>query len=448
MLRTIFVCTVLAVGWGFALHSTLYAACLYLWIAYFRPESWAWSDIFATLNLSYIAGAYLVIRTMLSGTKLRFDLRSVLVFLFLGHSLISTYLALNFDWSFGYWQEFAKMIIVSYILTLVIRTEKDLRLVLTVIAVSLGFEAVKQGWAQLILNPGARNLNPVPFLGDNNLVAVGMAMLIPIIAALAETSTGWRKRAFQFANIGVFYRAISTYSRGGFLSIAAVGAIQFWRSSHKLKTVAAIVLVAALVAPVLPTEFWDRMSTITAPSDERDESTQGRLHFWAVAIAMANDRPFVGVGHRGYERAYNTYDWTEGQYLTNRAVHSAWFGVLGDLGYTGLILFIAIVFLSFRACRRVRKAAQRGELPATMGPYAVALESSLAAFVVGGSFVSFQYSEMLWHFFALTIALERVAVYETAAARERLEKAQQEQAQGDGTVATPKQEPVPDFVWA
>ena len=34
----------LTVGWGFALQSPLYAACLYLWIAYFRPESWAWSD--------------------------------------------------------------------------------------------------------------------------------------------------------------------------------------------------------------------------------------------------------------------------------------------------------------------------------------------------------------------------------------------------------------------
>jgi putative inorganic carbon (hco3(-)) transporter len=449
VLRTIFVCIVLAAGWGFALQSTLYAACLYLWIAYFRPESWAWNDIFTTLNLSYFAGAYLVIRTVLSGTKMRFDLRSVLVFLFLGHSLLSTTAAFDYDWSMGYWQEFAKMIVVSYVLTLVIRTEADLRLVLTVIAVSLGFEAVKQGWAQMILNPGAQNLNGVPFLGDNNLVAVGMAMLIPVMAALAETSTGWRKRAFQIANIGVVYRALSTYSRGGFLSLAAVGAIRLWRSPYKLRTIAAIVLVTALVLPVLPQQFWDRMSTITAPSSERDESTLGRLHFWEVAVAMANDRPLTGVGHRGYERAYNTYDWTQGQFSTNRAVHSAWFGVLADLGYTGLLLFLAIVFLSFRACRRVRKAARRGDVPATMAPYAVALESSLVAFAVGGSFVSFQYSEMLWHFFALTIALEHVAAHEAAAARQRLEHARRAQAaQPQPSPGSPSQEPVPDFAWA
>ena len=444
MARTLFIVIALAVGWGFALQSAFYAACLYLWIAYFRPESWAWSDIFQSLNLSYIAGAYLVIRTLMSGVKLQLDWRSALLIAFLGQSLISTSFGLHPDYSFGYWQEFAKTIVVSYLLTVLVQSEKEFRIVLMVIALSLGFEATKQGWAQLIFNPGAQNDNGVPFLGDNNLVAVGMAMLIPVIAALAQTSTGWRKRAWQFANIGVVYRAVSTYSRGGFLSLGALGALLFWRSPHKLRTTAAIVLAAALVLPVLPQRFWDRMSTITASNEERDDSAASRLHFWQVAVAMANERPFLGVGHAGYPRAYNQFDWTDGQYKTNRAVHSAWFGVLAELGYPGLILFVLIIVSSMRACRRVRKAAQRGELPGNMGPYAVALECSLVAFAVGGSFVSFHYCEMLWHYFGLTIALERVAMREMAAERSRIEEQQREPL----SPSQPESEPVPDFVWA
>lgn len=444
MIRTLLVVIALGVGWSFALQSTLYAVCLYLWIAYFRPESWAWSDIFSSLNLSYFAGAYLVLRTVLSGTKFVIDWRTGLLFLFLIHSLVSTSFGLHPAYSFEYWYDFAKTIIVSYILTLLIRTESDLRLVLIVISVSLGFEAVKQGWAQMILNPGARNDNSVPFLGDNNLVAVGMAMLIPIIAALAETSTGFYKRGFQFANIGVLYRALSTYSRGGFLSVGAVVGIQFLRSHHKFRTFAAIALSAALILPVLPEQFWERMRTITAPSEERDASQQSRLHFWQVAIAMANDRPLLGVGHSGYPRAYNQYDWSEGKYLTNRAVHSSWFGVLAELGYPGLVLFVLIIFSSLRACRRVRKMANRGEVPKTMAAYAVALESSLVAFIVGGSFVSFHYCEMLWHFFGLTVALERAAATEAAAARERVLRAREQQA----PTAPPAPEPDADFVWA
>jgi probable O-glycosylation ligase (exosortase A-associated) len=353
---------------------------------------------------------------------------------------LSTALGINPAYSFGYWWDFAKMIIVSVLLTNIIQTRADLRLVLIVISLSLGFEAAKQGWAQLVLNPGGRNDNSVPFLGDNNLVAVGMAMLVPVIGALATTSTGWQKRAFQFLNIGVVYRALSTYSRGGFLSIGAVSAIWFWRSPHKLKTFAAVIIAATLILPVLPQQFWDRMSTITASGDERDDSQQGRLHFWQVAVAMANDRPLTGVGHSAYPRAYNQYDWTEGRFFTNRAVHSAWFGVFAELGYPGLVLFVLIVFTALRACRRVRLAAKRGELEGPLGAYAIAFESSLVAFIVGGSFVSFHYCEMLWHYFALTIALERVAVREMAAQREV--KAVEQSAP-----AAPASSPEPEFAW-
>lgn len=440
MLRSILVIAALTVGWTLALQGPLFAACLYLWIAYFRPESWAWSDLFATLNLSYFAGAFLVIRTIFSDVRIRIDWRSTLLLLFLLQALLSTYFGLHSAYSFAYWWDFAKVMVVGLLLTNIIQSAADLRLVLIVIVLSLGFETGKQGWAQLILNPGERNDNWVPFLGDNNLVAVGMAMLLPLIGALAATSSGWQRRAFQFLSVGVLYRGLSTYSRGGFLSIASVGALWFWRSPRKLRTLAAAALVLALIVPVLPAQFWDRMRTITAPADARDDSQQSRLHFWQVAVAMANDRPFLGVGHSGYSRVYNDYDWSNGQFLTNRAVHSAWFGVLAETGYPGLLLFVAIVATSLRACRRVRLAATRGEIPGPLGPYAVAFETSLIAFMVGGSFVSFHYSEMLWHYFALTIALERVAVAEAAVNRARVDQEQQP--------APPAEPAGPDLAWA
>lgn len=420
MIRSLIVIVALIAGWGFAVQTPLYSAAFYLWIAYFRPESWAWSDIFTTLNLSYFAGAFLLLRTALSPIRFRLDFRNLLMLLFLAQGLVASLLGPNVAYSMAGWQEFAKTIVISYLLTILINSAKDLRLILMVIVLSLGFEAAKQGWVTLVLSPGAPNTNGVPFLGDNNLVAVGMAMLLPLIGALAATSTGWQRRAFQFLSVGVLYRAISTYSRGGLLAVSAVGGMYFWRSPHKLRTLAAFTVVVALVLPVLPQAYWDRMSTITAPAEERDDSQQSRLHFWQVAVAMANDRPLLGVGHNGYPRAYNGYDWTDGQYLTNRAVHSAWFGVLGELGYPGLLLFLTLVWTSLRACRRVRRSAQRGEIPGPLGPYAIGLESALVAFVVGGSFVSFHYNEMLWHFFALTMALEAVAVKEAQTERERL----------------------------
>ena len=90
MIRTILVIVGFVVGWTFAFQSALYAACLYLWIAYFRPESWAWSGVFASLKLSFIAGVFLLVRTLFSPVRFRLDFRNGLLFLFLAHSLLST----------------------------------------------------------------------------------------------------------------------------------------------------------------------------------------------------------------------------------------------------------------------------------------------------------------------------------------------------------------------
>lgn len=440
MLRSLIVFAALTIGSAFAFRSALYAAAFYLWIAYFRPESWAWSGAFLTMNLSYIAGVFLVIRTLVSGS-MRLTWRSALLLLFLTLTFVSTYASLHSDYSWPHWQAFAKTIIVSFLLTVIIKTESDLRLILFVIALSLGYEAGKQGWAQLIFNPGDQNINSIPFLGDNNLVAVGMAMLIPLVTALANTSRVWQKRALQFLNIGIIYRAVSTYSRGGFLALAAVAGLSFWRSERKARALVTAAIVAVLVLPTLPPRFWDRMATITAAADEdeRDDSQSGRLYFWEVAITMANDRPWLGLGHSVYEPAYDDYDTTEGRYGTRRAVHSAWFGVLAEIGYLGLALFVIIAVSSLRACSRVRRMAQRGETSAALEHYATGLQSALVAFMVGGSFVSFHYSEMLWHFFALTIALEQVGETEAARVRD-----QQARASNPDIVATPAEE----FAWA
>jgi O-antigen ligase len=171
-----------------------------------------------------------------------------------------------------------------------------------------------------------------------------------------------------------------------------------------------------------------------AEGDDRDVSTLGRIHFWNVAVSMANDHPLLGVGFNAYQAAYDDYDTSESEFGTSRSVHSAWLGVLAEMGYPGLLLYISIVGLSFAGCRRVRLKAARGEVPPELGRYAVGLEAALVAFAVGGSFVPFQYCEMLWHFFALTMALEAVAVTEASTVPAR-------------TAVIDTEGPVPSFAW-
>jgi hypothetical protein len=45
--------------------------------------------------------------------------------------------------------------------------------------------------------------------------------------------------------------------------------------------------------------------------------------------------------------------------------------------------------------------------------YAIAVQAGFAACMVGGTFLSFQYNEMLWHFVGLSMALRGIAMRAT-----------------------------------
>jgi probable O-glycosylation ligase (exosortase A-associated) len=410
VLRTLFVVIVATAGGCLALQDTFYALLLYLWVAYFRPDAWVWGGVVQALDLSFWAGLYVVGRAVVLGETSRLNGRLALIFLLLLESFLSTCFSVDFGYSWGSWLNFAKTLVIAYLIASLVNDPRRFRLVLVTIALSLGLEGTKQGWVQLILNPGGENTNPVPFLGDNNGVAVGMLMLVPILGALAQTTDrAWERLAYRFMLVGVLYRALSTYSRGGFLACLALGAYYVFRSPHRGRALAGAAIATALILPGLQGAYWERMRTITVQEEEMDASAAGRLHFWRVALQMAADRPLTGVGHNAYNSAYDSYDRLKGSYGSERSVHSMWLGALAELGVPGFLLVVANLFLAFRSCRRVSRLEAGAPDPDHLGRYATALEAALFTAAVGGTFVIFQYSEMLWHFVALSIALETIA---------------------------------------
>jgi putative inorganic carbon (HCO3(-)) transporter len=419
MLRAIFVSVIILYGLFQSFRSPFYALLFYLWIAYFRPEFWLWSDWVSQLNLSLIVGVIVLISTVLSGRRLRFGIGPCLMLLFLAQTLVSTLMSPAFAYAWPYWQDFAKSTIISLLIVTLVTDERKLRLTFLVIAFSLGLEAVKQGWAQLLLNPGAANNNENAVLGDNNGVAVGMFMLVAILVALARTAPGRKEKlAHRFAIFGVLYRGISTFSRGGFLACGALAIHFLMRAKRKFAAAVGMALVALLIVPVMTDAFWERMGTITTATENVDtanESSEGRVHFWQVAVAMANDRPLTGVGHNAYPALYDQYDTTEGEYGFGRAVHSSWFAILSEAGYPGLLLFLFILGSAVWACRRARRLAKKHPSLQNLGFYAIAIEGALVTFAVGGSFVTIQYVELVWHTLALSIVIDRLVAERAAA---------------------------------
>jgi probable O-glycosylation ligase (exosortase A-associated) len=420
MLRDLLVVTIILVGFASIWRGPFYGVLFYLWLAYFRPEQWLWNDWVTAGHFSLIVGTIVLVQTLLSSTKLRPNWTTLLLVLFLAQSFVATTFSSDWDWSWSWWPDFAKVILIGCLIMTHANTERRLRWVLVVIALSLGFEGAKQGWAEFILRPGSPNINPHPLLGDNNGVAMGMFMLVPVLGALARTASSFpEKFLHRFLAIGVVLRGISTYSRGGFLAAGALALLYIVQSKRRVRTLIAVALVSAVALSVMPPKFWSRMETITASDEERDESQQGRLYFWSVAVRMAEDHPFVGVGFNAYRRAYNSYDVSDRAYGMFRAVHSTWFGVLSEMGVTGLVLLLTVLFQAAWNIRRTRLAALSDPARTLSMEFAKAIQGSLVVFVVAGSFLNAQYSEMFWHFVCLAAALRWVEHAVTAGAEQK-----------------------------
>jgi putative inorganic carbon (hco3(-)) transporter len=415
MLRTLFVLILIPIGVYYAVQSPFYALLFYIGNAYFRPEDWVWSNLVSNLKLSLLSGVLVVATTFLSRQRFVWNGRIAIVWLFLLHTLLSTIGSENLVYSWSYWTDFLKTIIITYLMIVLVTDFAKFRLVLLVMVFALGLEQAKQGWFYLLTSPGWHNENLVPFLGDNNGVAVGMLMLVPIVGLLGQTTEHkWGKCFYWFLLIGCLYRALSTHSRAGFLAAGAMGAIWWLRTRHKGSAILGLVLVIIIVLPALPDTYWTRIQTIQTYEEVQDRSALGRLHFWNVAIQMAKANPVLGIGFMGYNVSYNNYDSSAGAYGLDRSVHSSFFGVLSELGYLGLILYGFVIAGALRSCSRVRRFALKDAAFSELGKTAVALQASLIAFLVGGAFVIFHYNEMLWHMIGLTIILERLAAQRQA----------------------------------
>jgi len=200
---------------------------------------------------------------------------------------------------------------------------------------------------------------------------------------------------------------VATQSRGGLLGLAAVTGIGLAeRVRSKMLLGGAGILALALLFAVAGID--DRQSG-GAHEEGIDESAMGRLHAWGAAFRMALAHPLSGVGiDNFYFNYYLHSDFWDGQ---NHAVHSTWFGVLGETGFLGLAVFLWLVIALLRLLLRARR------LPlAALGPEGLMLATSarglfagLVGFLVSGTFLTQGFTWPLYIILALAIPLDRMA---------------------------------------
>jgi probable O-glycosylation ligase (exosortase A-associated) len=415
MLRTAFVALILIPGLAAALFNRFSALLLYVWFAMFRPQEWLWIDV-SDLRLSFVIGALLVVPCLATGifpvVFSSFGLGSSLL---LALASVAQLGAVRPDLGWEWLGYLARTVFISLMIAPLATSRERILLLVAVLSGSFLFHGMKAGlWS--LLHGGVHYFNGFAgVFSDNNGFAVGIAMAMFPLLAVAQNVRHRAGRWALMAGAGPLsaMAIVSLFSRGGFLALIS-GLSVFVVLQRRARYVVLSVVVIAGLAVTLPyPKGYDyRLSFIADPETiTRDMSSAGRLHFWRVAVDMAEMRPF-GVGLRNFEQSYDLFDSSDGYYGRARSVHNSFFQMLAETGFAGLAVYLFLLASTFRSLLRIRKRGSNEALSSGDRHFYFTLANgmlaSMVAFVVGGSTLALALNDMTWLTMGLVVALDRL----------------------------------------
>jgi O-antigen ligase len=267
---------------------------------------------------------------------------------------------------------------------------------------------------------------------DANDLAYVFVSTVPLALAFALTARTKLNRLLDASVCALLVIAILlTSSRGGFFGLLAVLAVivllplrrpQDGKSRNRIVLpVLGLVCAFVLVWSYLPSETRERLSTVlNLGSDYNLDPTDrtGRSAIWQRSFAAVLQRP-IGYG----VDAFPMVDLRAGG--TFKAAHNSYLQVLVELGFLGMLLFLRMYVLCWRALRKVRQhllAAVPSEEHEQLLVFARMLQVALVGNAVSGFFLSMAYNTLLWVLFAVVIACVSMVVPTSATAAPALQR--------------------------
>jgi len=332
-------------------------------------------------------------------------------------SALSVPAALNQGLAFHAWTDFARTVVMFFVVAGSVRHARDVeRLALVYFAVTVVYTGVVVSRFQL----GAEvwRLGRLYYYDANDLATlIATAMPLGLYFVLAHRHVVLRLCAgggLAVLAVGL----IRSGSRGGFLALLAVTAFVLlgFTTVPARARVAGLIVILAVAGTTASDRYWTQMQTIIHPHQDYNATSEaGRLKIWQRGIGYMAANPVFGVGMRNFQVAEGTISplarlQERGIGILWGAAHNSFVQVGAELGVPGLLLFVGLIVATFRSLRHVVRARSRAS-PARdeVARLAQSLMAALVGFVVGAFFLSLGYADILYTLAALSIGLAKGA---------------------------------------
>ena len=253
---------------------------------------------------------------------------------------------------------------------------------------------------RVVGNEGALTKNP-------NDLALMVNIIIPLTAALLLSSMHAAVRATLLGMLALEgLTVILTFSRGGFLTLGAIILVYMWKLRRRAERVwmYGLLVVVLLCVPLLPSTYFDRMSTIIHTEADSTGSAGERWTDMMIAMKHAFSSPIVGAGV-----GMNVLAMNEARGGGWRPVHNVFLELTLDLGVPGVLVFVALLVACLKSTIQVQQRAARSPDMKTLGQLAEGIQISLLAFTLAALFHPVSYHPYFYYLAALALAAHAVS---------------------------------------
>jgi putative inorganic carbon (hco3(-)) transporter len=387
---------------------------VWYWLGFMNPHKMVWG--FAQT----VPWAQLAALATLGGLfftrdrkMIPFNFQLVLIVVMFLHFTFTSFFAWSTSAAWTQWEKVGKILLMTYVTTMLIYGRKRIWALLLTMALSIGYFGfkgaiftVQTGGVFRVQGPGDT------FIGGNVNLGLAMVMVVPLLLFLARDEPRlWLQRLLKVVGWCTAFSTIFTYSRGAMVALVAIAPFALLHTRRKFLVLAVLIPLAYFGKDYLPQELVSRTQTIQ--EYKRDESARLRLQAWDVSYNIALEKPLTGAGfnfeYSGQDERWLSYTEIRVPNVDNiaRAAHSGYFQVMGQHGLVGFALYITLLVSSLVSLRRLQSRASARPDCAWLANASGALFIGLIGYMVAGAFVSLAYFDLMFVYVAMIAIFQR-----------------------------------------
>jgi probable O-glycosylation ligase (exosortase A-associated) len=413
----------------------------YIYVDIVSPQDISWGFLGSIpISLIFFLAAFGGWLVLDSKQGSRFTVRQWLLLIFFGVCAYTTMKAAFPVEAAAKWGWVWKSLLFGMFLPLTLRTRARVEATVLILVLAAGSIMISAG-LKTVLSGGGGYGTLSSYVRDNSGIYEGSTLstvaitIVPLIAWLARHGTvfppDWRVKIFALClGFACLLVPIGTQTRTGLLCIGVCAIMALRDAKRRFLLMGAMGVLGLMAIPFLPQSYLERMGTIE--THEADTSASTRVAVWMHTLKDVQEHP-MGGGFDAYlgnelryktRQAVQTGDTTTIEYVEvidkGRAYHSAYFEVLGEQGWLGAALWLAIQIIGLVQLELIRWRLRRSTDPVDRSDASLAnaLQMAHVVYLVGALFVGIAYQPFIFMLIGVQIGLV-LAVKRRAAAGEQ-----------------------------